>query len=55
MNDKLEWIWKEAVATRLMYFPGGWGIPRKPSVRIIGTPTEIRTEYLKNTGLERHL
>jgi hypothetical protein len=58
MTNQLERIWKEVYMAYSRYYPYIFlERPRKntnKSVMIAGAPTEIRTEYLVNTSLERY-
>jgi hypothetical protein len=59
VNDKLEVIWKEVVVAETRCYPetclGGGGLNKSTKYfnRIASVLTEIRTEHLPNTSLER--
>jgi hypothetical protein len=57
MNDELKRILKEVVVVWATCYPRiclkGLRKTQKASVRIVGIPNEIRTEYLTNTSIER--
>jgi hypothetical protein len=58
VNNELESIRKEAIGanghcTQAFFWMDWWKL-RRPSVRVAGTPAEIRTEQLPNGSLERY-
>jgi hypothetical protein len=55
MNDELERIWNEAVATLPRYYPSIWleGKRKKslnPSVRVAAVRAEVRDKQILNTS-----
>jgi hypothetical protein len=58
VSNELERIWKEAVTSLLKelsrHSPRGIEKINEKPVRIAGVPTDIRTEHLPNTSLERY-